>query len=159
MGLLSMPTGKVFSAMALEEAVRVHLNRSFDAIVAVGDCVPAARAMSCRNSRSPQMRRLVGASVRSAPRWLGVHVPREWNLDADALSHPSRFGEVSQRIRLVGWVVCRLEPTSEMCSLLEEVVTLPLGRDDEGWRRRCKCRPIMSVVAHGRFWWRDWASR
>ena len=131
--LLSMPAGEVFASLALAEAVVRHLGQRFHAVIAVGDCSPAARALSCRYSRSPQMRALTGASTRSADRWLGVHVPREWNVDADCLSHPSRAGGVCDTVAASGLLVCRLDPPRELWSLLREVVRLPLGRDDLDW--------------------------
>lgn len=136
-GLLSMPAGEVFAALALAQAVRVHLGREFEAVIAVGDCAPAARTLSQRHSRSPQMRRLVGACVRTAPRWLGVQVPRERNLDADRLSHPSNFDSVCREAMAGGWLVCKLEPPSDLLDPLEEVTRLPLGRDDECWEELC----------------------
>lgn len=132
-GLLSMPAGEVFAALAMAEAVCRRTSVKFQAVVAVGDCAPAARALSRRFSRSPQMRKLVGACTRSAGRWLGVQVPREWNVDADRLSHPSQFGVGSQRVERAGLVVCRVAPPEELCAVLEEVTGLPLGRDDECW--------------------------
>ena len=132
-GLLSMPAGEVFAALALTAAVCRHLGRSFDAVVAVGDCAPAARALSRRYSRSPQMRWLVGACARAVPRWLGGHVPREWNLDADSLSHPSMLREVCDRVTAGGLLVCRLDPPSDVFECLRVVTRLPLGRDDEPW--------------------------
>lgn len=132
-GMLSMPAGEVFAALALAQAVRAHLGGGFEAVIAVGDCAPAARAISRRYSRSPQMRALVGACVSSAPRWLGVQVPREWNVDADRLSHPSMFDLVSREVAAGGWEVCRLDTPAGLFDLLAEVTRLPLGRDDEPW--------------------------
>ena len=128
-----MPAGEVFAALALAQAVQSHLRREFGAVIAVGDCAPAARAISCRYSRSPQMRRLVGACASAAPRWLGVHVPREWNVDADRLSHPSMFACVSQEVAEGGWDVCRLVAPADLFDLLGQVTQLPLGRDDAPW--------------------------
>lgn len=79
------------------------------------------------------MRSLVGASGMVAPRWLGVQVPREWNVDADRRSHPTRFQEVADRLVAHGWLVRRLDPPGDMRKLLEQVVLVPLGRDDSGW--------------------------
>ena len=132
-GLLSMPAGEVFAALAMAEAVRGHTGRDFQAVIAVGDCAPAARAFSSRYSRSAQMRRLVREGARSAPRWLGVCVPREWNMDADCLSHPSQFSAVSRRVVEAGLLVCEVSPPSELLLVLGEVTQLPLGRDDESW--------------------------
>ena len=128
-----MPAGEVFASLALAEAVVAHLGREFEAVIAIGDCSPAASALSSGYSRSPQMRALVGACGRSAPRWLGVHVPREWNLDADRLSHPSGCGVVCDSIAGAGWTVCKLDPPKGLWSLLREVVRLPMGRDDLEW--------------------------
>lgn len=144
-GLLSMPAGEVFAALALAAAVASHLDRQFQAVVAIGDCLPASRALSRRASRSPQMRRLVAWSAASAPRWLGVCVPREWNLDADCLSHPSQFELVRDRVVEAGLVACRVRTPSAVLSMLEEVVQLPLGRDDAAWES-CSFEPVTAAA-------------
>lgn len=46
--LLSMPPGEVFAAWVLADAVSRHLDTRLQAVVAVGDCAPSARAISCR---------------------------------------------------------------------------------------------------------------
>lgn len=62
-----------------------------------------------------------------------MHVSREWNVEADRWSHPSQFKCVNTSVVEAGWLVCRLEPPSELWSFLEEVMRLPLRLDDEGW--------------------------
>ena len=37
---------------------------------------------------------LLAAARRQVKQWLGVAIPREWNLDADRLSHPAQLGAV-----------------------------------------------------------------
>lgn len=132
-GMLSIPAGEVFAALALAQAVRAHLGRAFEAFNAVGDCTPAAWAISQRYSRSPQMRSLVGACASSAPRWLEVQGSREWNVDADRLSHPSMFDLVSREVTAGGWEVCRLSAPADLFDRLAEVTRLPLGRNVEPW--------------------------
>ena len=79
------------------------------------------------------MRRLVGACACTAPRWLGVQAPREWNVDADRLSHPIMSALVGREVVAGGWLVCSLATPPSLFDLLVEVTRLPLGRDDESW--------------------------
>ena len=64
------------------------------AVYAIGDCLPAASAIQRDSSPVPQMRELVMHHRQLTEQWLGVQVPRRFNLDADRLSHPSMLGGV-----------------------------------------------------------------
>ena len=92
----SMPAAELFAAWAVAEA-------AFDAgaprgdtsaIIAIGDCQPAANALNRASSPVGLMRGLLRLARATVTQWLGVQVPRELNLDADLLSHPSNLATV-----------------------------------------------------------------
>ena len=87
-----------------------------EAVIAVGDCDPAARALDAASSGTPQMDALLVSARQRVKQWLGVAIPREWNLDADRLSHPAQLDAVLADARAAG--------------LLPRVVLAP----DECWR-------------------------
>ena len=89
--LLSMPAAELFATWAVAEAAASA--KPFTAVIAVGDCDPAADALDAASSATPQMSALLARARQSAKQWLGVSVPREWNLDADRLSHPAELPE------------------------------------------------------------------
>ena len=62
--------------------------------VAVLDCKPAALALSAAKSKAPLLRAVLRQARLEVEQWLGVHVPREVNTDADRLSHPEQVGSV-----------------------------------------------------------------
>ena len=57
-------------------------------IYGVCDCASAVRAMDELHARSPHMAAIARRLEESSWTWVGVHVPREYNFDADRLSHP-----------------------------------------------------------------------
>ena len=57
-------------------------------IYGVCDCASAVRAVDELHGRSPHMAAIARRIADSGWRWVGVHVPREYNFDADRLSHP-----------------------------------------------------------------------
>ena len=92
--LLSMPAAELFTCWAVPAAVASTSRCTPAAVLAVGDCDPAAKAINSASSGVPQMAHILNAMRRTSAQWLGVHVPREWNLDADRLSHPRMLGQV-----------------------------------------------------------------
>eukprot|EP00965_Chrysotila_dentata_P129808 4290973-Pleurochrysis_carterae.AAC.1 len=86
-----MPAAELFGCWAVAEAVAHAAGRGPRAVVAVGDCDPAAGALNAATSRVRQIRALLGAARTLTPHWLGVSVPRDANVDADRLSHPSQL--------------------------------------------------------------------
>eukprot|EP00965_Chrysotila_dentata_P069253 2288467-Pleurochrysis_carterae.AAC.1 len=64
------------------------------AVIAVGDCDPAAGALNAATSRVRQMRTLLAGARALTPHWLAVSVARDANVDADRLSHPAQLGAV-----------------------------------------------------------------
>ena len=126
-----MPAGETFAALAMADAVAASLERNgIAAVVAVGDCSPAAAALSARFSKSAQIRAILGLCSRVAPRLLGVQVPRELNVDADRLSHPSMATAVAADALAAGLSVVWLQTSVEALRVLTAACHLPLGGDD-----------------------------
>ena len=92
--LLSMPAAELFTCWAVPAAVAGACRCTPAAVLAVGDCDPAAKAINSATSGVPQIAHILSAMRRTSSQWLGVHVNREWNLDADRLSHPRLLGDV-----------------------------------------------------------------
>ena len=99
---LSMPAAEAFGQWAVAAAAAQVFQRRPTTITAVGDCAPAACAINAASSGNAQMRRLVRAGRELSEQWLAVAVPREWNLDADRLSHPSNLPQVTQEAVAAG---------------------------------------------------------
>jgi hypothetical protein len=57
--------------------------------------------------RPPSRPALTAAGLAHYKQWLGVQVPRERNLDADLLSHPSRFATVYAAAAAAGLTAVR----------------------------------------------------
>jgi hypothetical protein len=112
--LLSMPAAELFTTWAVAEAAAdatappsataaPHARpKHARAAIAVGDCDPAADALDAASSGTPQMSSLLAATRARVKLWLGVSVPREWNVDADRLSHPHLLGDVLGDARAAG---------------------------------------------------------
>eukprot|EP00965_Chrysotila_dentata_P063848 2115889-Pleurochrysis_carterae.AAC.3 len=106
--VLSMPAAELFGSWATAEAVRTAAGGGTpQAIVAVGDCVPAAAALNAASSGATSMREVLRAARRLTAQWLAVSVPREANVDADRLSHPRLFDTVAAEARSAGLAVQR----------------------------------------------------
>ena len=56
-----------------------------EGVIAISDCQPAVYALNSATSGTPQLATILAAARSSCKQWLGVHVPREWNVDADRL--------------------------------------------------------------------------
>ena len=63
-------------------------------IIAIGDCQPAVHVIDSATSGEATMRGILAAARKFSRFWLGIHVPREANRDADRLSHPANVNEV-----------------------------------------------------------------
>jgi hypothetical protein len=72
------------------------------AVTAIGDCDPAAAAINKSSSSVPQMRIILLAMREMTTAWLAVSVPRDFNFDADRLSHPSMLPAVLAEMRAAG---------------------------------------------------------
>eukprot|EP00965_Chrysotila_dentata_P235926 6201033-Pleurochrysis_carterae.AAC.1 len=106
--VLSMPAAELFGAWAVAEAVGAESRgtRPF-AVVAVGDCDPAAAALNSASSGAAAMRELLRGARQMTSQWLAVSVPREANGDADRLSHPHLLGAVTAEVEAAGWRTAR----------------------------------------------------
>lgn len=124
---LSMPAAEAFAAFALAAAVAELA--AVDAVVAILDCAPAASALSSLYSPAAQIRFLIAACRRVAARWLGVHVPRQWNTDADRLSHPSTLPLVVADAERAGLSVVQVHPRAGVWEVATATLAIPMGRD------------------------------
>lgn len=127
---LSMPAAETFAAVAMAAATRAERGGRVEAVIAIGDCAPAAVALSALYSAAPQLRHLTGIAASITSRWLGVAVPRELNEVADLLSHPSRAREVIEGFRQRGFEVVRVQTPLELWDLASAAAQLPLGGGD-----------------------------
>ena len=103
---LPMPAGELFGAWAMVAAV-VEQGARVSAAISVTDCAPASDAINAAGSASAVMQSLIRSSRAEVAQWLGVHVHRELNADADVLSHPTRADEVVERAKRAGLNVRR----------------------------------------------------
>lgn len=125
--MMSMPAAETLASLALVSAVAAI--SPVQAAVAIGDCAPAASALSSLYSPSAQILLLLGACRRVVDRWLGVHVTRVWNTDADRLSHPSLLPLVVADAERAGLVVVRVHPPAEVWETARAALALPMGRE------------------------------
>ena len=102
--VMSMPAGELFVPWAVAEAVRAS-GQVVARTIAVMDCKPAVFALSSGKSKAPLLRSILGAARSVMEQWLGVHVRREFNTDADLLSHPPTAATVVDRARAAGLTV------------------------------------------------------
>eukprot|EP00965_Chrysotila_dentata_P174326 5755027-Pleurochrysis_carterae.AAC.1 len=91
-----MPAAETFGMWAVAEAVSEATGTSPRAVIAVGDCDPAAAAENAASSGAAQIRALLAHARRLTHQWLAVSVPRAANVDADRLSHPELLEEVQR---------------------------------------------------------------
>ena len=113
---------ELFATWAVAEAAASA--KPFTAVIAVGDCDPAADALDAASSATPQMSALLARARGSAKQWLGVSVPREWNLDADRLSHPAELGHVLRDARRAGLSPCHVAIPEWCWRALRDTTTL-----------------------------------
>ena len=92
----SMPAAELFGTMAMAEAVAAHVEFSY--VAAVGDCDPVEGSVAKSSSSRPQLNRMLARMRELTRHWLPVSVPRDLNLDADLLSHPSNLRAIIARI-------------------------------------------------------------
>ena len=132
--MCSMPLAEALVPCALAEAVAREV--AVHAVIAVVDCAPAAAVLSAATSAGAQLRSLVLAARRMVSQWLGVAIPREWNVDADILSHPARVQEVRQVAEAAPWCdeIRRVHVSREWWQALETAMALPMGREAAAWR-------------------------
>jgi len=132
----SMPLAELFGPWALATAAAEQGAPPIEAVVAVGDCKPAAAVLTAATSAGAQLRALVAAARTRVQQWLGVAVQRELNVDADTLSHPARWREVQASAEAAGLRVVRAHVPAECWAALREAMQLPMGREAAAWRER-----------------------
>ena len=110
--VMSMPAGEMFVPWAVTEAVR-DTGQTVLRTVAVMDCKPAVFSLSSGKSKAPLLRSILRAARESIQQWLGVHVTRDYNTDADLLSHPATVHSVVARAMEAGLTVHEVGCTSE----------------------------------------------
>eukprot|EP00965_Chrysotila_dentata_P172923 5706871-Pleurochrysis_carterae.AAC.1 len=65
-----MPTAELFGAWAVAEAVRARVHDTAAAVIAVGDCDPAAAALNAASSGAAAMREIIKHARRLTSQWL-----------------------------------------------------------------------------------------
>jgi hypothetical protein len=93
---LSLPAAELFGMWAVPLAVvTYHENPGLaEEVTAIGDCDPAVFALERSASPTAVMNGIIKETLHLSEAWLPVSVPREWNQDADRLSHPGRLLDV-----------------------------------------------------------------
>ena len=126
----AMPAAEAFGMWAVISAAAAASGEPLTAAVALGDCLPAARAFNAAASGSAQVRRIIHAARDELQQWLAVHIPRELNVDADTLSHPRRLEQLLDTFRgtRVRPHVVRLG--RRHWDTLAEALALPLAVDE-----------------------------
>ena len=104
-------------------------------VYGVCDCSAAVRAIDEMHGRSPHMAAVAGRVAASGWTWVGVDVPREFNFDADRLSHPHLVGTVMQEAADAGVRSVHLRAEDSDWALLREAVA-EAGVGDGRKRRR-----------------------
>ena len=138
---LSMPSAEAFGQWAVAAAAAQALGRAPVTVTAVGDCAPAAGAINAASSGNAQMRRLVRGGRELCEQWLAVQIPREWNLDADRLSHrdPRNLPEMRAEAEAAGLRVTVAEIPDGCWRALGEAAALGVA-SVSGSKRRRKAR-------------------
>ena len=120
--LFSMPGGELVTPIIFADALaRIT---PISAVISVVDCAPAGAALSAAVSPVPQLMELLRASREITEQWLGVHIPREWNVDCDRLSHPLLGPTVCAEAEAAGLTVVRVRPHPDMLARLRSVLRL-----------------------------------
>ena len=122
---LSMPAAELFGSIAVAAAVTAARAREPTAVIAVGDCDPAASALNAATSGAAQLRSLLMEAMGSL--WLGVSVPRESNTDADRLSHPLLLPDVHAAAIAAGLSVRVAPITDDSWAALRRAAAVGVG--------------------------------
>ena len=143
---LSMPSAETFGQWAVAAAAARALGRRPSVVTAVGDCAPAAGAINAASSGNAQMRRLVQGGRDLCEQWLAVAIPREWNLDADRLSHPSNLPTLRAEAEASGLRVTVAEIPSECWQALHEAIAAGVAPASKPKRaRRARGKPPVAA--------------
>jgi len=103
--MMAMPAAELFGCIVVPQAAARAARTSPSAVYAVGDCQPAAAAITSGVSATPQMQSLLTEARRWCSEWAGVAVRREHNTDADLLSHPAQAIKVALAAAAAGLLV------------------------------------------------------
>ena len=96
-----MPAAELFGSWVIAHALRRE-GADFHSVICVTDCEPAAAVINAGVSGNRQMRDVMKGALNVTDQWLAVQVPREWNTDADRLSHPALVEDVAADARACG---------------------------------------------------------
>ena len=126
--LMSMPAGELFIPWAVVEAVCARVPGIMRTI-AVMDCRPATLALTSGKSKAPLMRAILRRARTTMEQWLGAHVRRDRNTDADLLSHPESVQRVVTAAEAAGMVVHVISCFPQTCwdHLREDISRCPTG--------------------------------
>ena len=120
-GMLPMPAAELFGAIYIPLAVAAQ-GIAYTRIFAIGDCQPAAIVLHHLRSSNDRMRAIVGGAIKATSQWLAVAIRREFNVDADRLSHPDMINEVIADARGAGLTVHRVDLSQGAWDDLREVI-------------------------------------
>ena len=101
---LAMPAGELFGPFAVAMGVQ-EMGVSFESVISILDCKPAAEVLSSVRSRSAIMREVLALARGVSDSWLGAQLMRRFNTDADLLSHPPSVESVKAAARAAGLTV------------------------------------------------------
>ena len=133
---LATPAAELFAQLVLPAAVnRLSPLRT---VFSVGDCQPSAFAVADAYSRNRQMRSLLAGQMIHSFAWLGAHVQREANLDADRLSHPSQLDDVCGDAQRAGLNVRSLSLEDDDWALLFSAIAVTSATHRPPRRKRHK---------------------
>ena len=120
-------------------------------VYGVCDCASAVRALDELHGRSPHMAAVARRVAGSGWAWVGVHVPREFNVDADRLSHPHLLDAVMREAADAGVRAVRVRADESDWALLRAAI-VEAGSATGKRRRRQAVRtaPAGSGIGVGR---------
>ena len=153
---LSVPAAELFATWAVPQAVleacelpshsRIMPNGQPTAdppIIAIGDCQPAVCVIDAATSGEASMRGVLAEARKLTRFWLGIHVPREANRDADGLSHPANVDAIMEAARHAGFRPRRARVPERLFASLRAAI----GRGLTGRKDKRAARP--PLVEHG----------
>ena len=103
--MLAMPAAELLGAWMTPAAAAAAAECTPTAVYAIGDCEPAVHALNSATGGNSQMRTAVAGARQLCSQWLGVHVLRTLNLDADRCSHPAQAAALAQEAAAAGLIV------------------------------------------------------
>ena len=115
--MLSTPAAELLTQwMAPTAAAEADGAGAPSAVYAVGDCQPATAALNSATGGNEQMRAALQGARRLCEQWVAAHVRRDFNKDADRLSHPALAAQVAAAAAAAGLIVheARILPDSPM---------------------------------------------